>query len=97
MKLATTNHTSYGLKKTQKTKTSLEQTLMLESTNLIVAVFSVIAAHYIFNLSYHLKSGDFWVFIQERMMGIPSKKTKRHPSSATHFTGITIGLLKRFN
>jgi len=31
------------------------------------------AAHYIFNLAYHAKTGDVWVFIQEKELGIPSK------------------------
>lgn len=68
---------------------AVEQTLMLETNNLVTAVYACLAAHYIFNLSYHPKSGDFWVFIQERVLDIPSDKyRKRYPSSTSHFTGI---------
>lgn len=43
---------------------SIEHQLMLESSNILTAVFSCLASHYIFNLSYQRRSGDFWVFIQ---------------------------------
>ena len=42
----------------------LEQGLMLETSNIVASIFCV-AAHYIFNLAYHAKTGDVWVFIQE--------------------------------
>lgn len=62
---------------------------MLESGNLVAAIFYCLAAHYIFNLTYHKKSGDVWLFVQERVMGLPSKPgVKRLPSSIAHFSGI---------
>ena len=68
----------------------VEQELMMESTNIVAAIFFCIAAHYIFNLSYHPKTGDVWLFIQEKVLGIPSKAgVKRHPSSTSHFSGIS--------
>ena len=67
----------------------VEQELMIESTNIITAIFFCVAAHYIFNLSYHRKSGDMWLFIQETICGLPSKAgVKRNPSSSSHFSGI---------
>ena len=69
---------------------SVEQELMLETSNLIAAVFYCVAAHYIYNLSYHKKAGDFWIFAQEKMLQLPSKAgIKRSPSSVTHFSGIS--------
>ena len=35
----------------------VEQTLMLECSNIVAAIFFCIGAHYIFNLNYHPKSG----------------------------------------
>ncbi len=68
----------------------VEQDLMMETSTIMSAIFFCIAAHYIFNLSYHPKAGDVWVFIQEKVLGIPSKTgVKRHPSSMTHFSGIS--------
>lgn len=61
---------------------------MLEANNLVAAVFACMAAHYIFNLSYHAKTGDVWLFVQERILEIPSKNVKHHPLSVAHFAGI---------
>ena len=67
----------------------VEQELMMESSNVVAAVFFCIAAHYIFNLTYHRKTGDFWPFIQEKILGLPSKAgVKRNPSITSHFSGI---------
>ena len=38
----------------------------------VAAVFCI-AGHYIFNLTYHRKTGDFWLFIQEKILGLLSK------------------------
>lgn len=54
----------------------LEQGLMLETSNIVASIFYV-AAHYI-NLAYHAKTGDVWVFIQEKVLGIPSKRGVYH-------------------
>lgn len=68
---------------------SIEQQLMLESHNIITAIFSCIAAHYVFNLSYHKKTGDFWVFIQEKILQLPSKQgSKKNASTTSHYNGI---------
>ena len=69
---------------------SIEQALLLESGSLSAAIFYCVAAHFVFNLNYHKKSGDVWVFIQEKVLGIPSKPGVRcHPSSLAHFSGIS--------
>ena len=68
---------------------SVEQEIMMETSTLIPSIFFAIAAHYIFNLTYHRKSGDLWVFIQEKVLGLASKAgTKRSPSAISHFCGI---------
>ena len=51
----------------------VEQEFMMESSNIVAAVFFCIAGHYIFNLTYHRKTGDFWLFIQEKILGLLSK------------------------
>ena len=68
---------------------SVEQELMLESGNLTAAIFYCLSPHYIFNLTYHKKSGDVWLFVQERVLGLPPKARVKHlPSSIVHFSGI---------
>ena len=64
---------------------AVEQSLMLETNNLVSAIFACVAAHYVFNLSYNPKAG---LFIQERICEIPSKGCKRHASTVSHFSGI---------
>ena len=69
---------------------AVERNLMMESSALSSAIFLCVAAHYIFNLSYHPKIGEIWLFVQEKIMEIPSKaKIKRPPSTLSHFSGIT--------
>lgn len=58
----------------------VEQELMMESSNIVAAIFFCVAAHYIFNLSYHRKTGDVWLFIQEKILFCP----QRMESGVTH-------------
>ncbi len=66
---------------------SIERNLILEANNFTSAIFAAIAAHYVFNLSYHKKCNDFWVFFQENVLNLPAKG-KKSPSSSVHFSGI---------
>ena len=68
---------------------AVEQKLMMESSNIFSAVYYVIAAHYIFNLSYHSKANFVLLFLQEKILGLQSPSVKRTLSISTHFTGIT--------
>lgn len=71
---------------TQQFFISVEQSLMIECSNIVAAIF---VAHYIFNLSYHRKAGDVWLFVQEKVFGLPSKAgIRRNPSTISHFSGI---------
>ncbi len=63
---------------------------MIETSNIVAAIFFCVAAHYVFNLTYHRKSGDVWLFVQEKVLNLPSKPgVKRNPSSTSHFSGIS--------
>ena len=75
---------------------AIEQMLMLESRNVATALFLLLASHYVFNLSYHSKSADFLIFVQERIAKIPSftassqkKRKEKSPVSLSHVNGIT--------
>ena len=69
---------------------SVEQQLMMEAPSLLIALFNFIAAHYIFNLSYHSKISDLAVFIQAKILKIESDgKTKKIlPLVSSHISGI---------
>ena len=68
---------------------SIEQTLMMESSNPMTAI---LVSHYVFNLAYHPKAKDMLTFIQERMLGIRSEgkaeKKSINPLSSSHVSGI---------
>lgn len=67
-----------------------EQTLMLDCTELATALFLLLASHYVFNLSYHSKADDFFTFIQENIVKIPTdKELKKRPVGLTHMNGIS--------
>ena len=63
---------------------------MLESKSLPAAVFLCLAAHYVFNLSYHKKTVEFWQFV-EKMAGVEkSAHVQKHtPTVSTHTSGIS--------
>ena len=67
---------------------SIEQ-LMLECSTLIAALFYCMAAHYIFNLSYHPKSKEFRTFSQQKTFNLSLNELRLSPSAASHFTGIS--------
>ena len=68
---------------------SVEQTLILESSNIFGAVFYWIAAHYIFNVQYHPKVSSVLLFLQEKVLSLPSKSMRRTPTFMTHVSGIS--------
>ena len=73
---------------------SVEQQLILECSSLESAVFLCIASHYFLNLEYHPKGKDVWLFIQEKVLQLPTKSRKGtkaylSPSTSAHFSGIT--------
>lgn len=65
----------------------VEQQLIMETSNILSAIYFCLGAHYILNLSYHRKTGDVWLFVQEKILGLAGKK--QNPSSVSHFGGIT--------
>ena len=63
---------------------------MMETNNIISVILLCLAAHYIFNLTYHPKMGDLWLFIQEKVLNLPSKDgVKKNPSTRSHFNGLS--------
>ena len=67
---------------------AIEQQLMMETSNIFAAVFYLMASHYIFNLSYHNKINYVLLFLQEKVLDLPSSTVKRTPTALTHFSGI---------
>ena len=74
---------------------AVEQMMILSSTDITTALFHLMASHYVFNLSYHSKATDFYIFLQERVTQIPSaltesKKARKEKSSVSvsHINGI---------
>ena len=60
----------------------------MECKNIVTTLFLVLAARYIFNLSYHTKVHDLMRFLLKKVAGIPSDKGAKKISSpvATYFT-----------
>ena len=62
---------------------------MLESSNVVAAIFHLLCAHYIFNLQYHPKGRELLTFLQEKVMHLSSTKYKRSPAVVSHIGGIS--------
>ena len=67
---------------------AVEGELILESKNLPSYIFNLIAAHYVFNLEYHLKSKDVLTFIQEKIVKLPSTANRKSPLTVSHISGL---------
>ena len=74
---------------------SIELQIMMESSNLVTAIFNLLAAHYVLNLAYHPKVKDLLTFLQEEVLGVPSSDDKGKAKqrltalSSCHVSGIT--------
>ena len=71
---------------------SVEQQIMMESSNLVMAIFNLLAAHYVLNLAYHPKGKDLLTFLQEKVLGVPSSDEKskaKQRLTACHVSSIT--------
>ena len=67
---------------------AVEQSVMLECSNIFATIFYLIAAHYMFNIEYHAKVNYPLLFLQENVLGLPSKSIKHTPTALSHFTSI---------
>ena len=52
---------------------AIEQELVVECSNLTKALFCLLAVHYVFDLTYHDRVKDFFLFLQEKVMEISSE------------------------
>ena len=72
---------------------SIEQELCMESADFSMALFLLLASHYIFNLSYQTKVFELMKFLQEKIAGISSEgkgtKKMKSPVAAIHVGGIS--------
>lgn len=67
---------------------SIEQELCMKSADFSMALFLLLASHYIFNLSYQTKVFELMNFLQEKITGISSEgkgtKKMKSPVAAIH-------------
>ena len=71
---------------------ALEQSLIMECRDIVTALFLLLAAHYIFNLSYHAKVNELMRFLQEKVAGIQSDeaaKKIKSPVATSHIQRIS--------
>ena len=76
---------------------AIEQDLVIECSTLTKALFCLLAVHYVFDISYHDRVKDFFLFLQEKVMeitsegynsGCSSKGTKKSASYLSTASGI---------
>ena len=69
---------------------AVEQVLVLESSNIVAAVFHLMAAHYLYNVQYQAKAKELYIFLQEKVLHLPSSsRGKRSPAMLAHIAGIS--------
>lgn len=68
----------------------VERELMLETSNIVSALFNLVAVHYVFNLDYNVKAKDLFRFLQEKVLTLkPTDTSKKSITISSHTAGIT--------
>ena len=68
---------------------AVEQTLLMQCSNAISAIFFLLAAHYIFNMAYHPKTNDILTFLQHKVAKLPLQVDHKWGTVAgTHIAGL---------
>ena len=67
----------------------VEQDVTIKCPNFTMALYSVFSLHYVFNISYHGKLNDIFLFLQEVMFQIPEDHCKRSANLSYRETSTT--------
>ena len=76
---------------------AIEKMLVMESSNIVAAMFYLMAAHYVLNLGFHLRARDFFTFTQEKVLGLPRDESNKKNSESPLILSHTAELVKVFN
>ena len=62
--------------------------LLIEMSNIVGAIFYLLAAHCVFNVAYHNKAKDVLLFLQSKVFNLPCTDGKKSATSIAHTSGI---------
>ena len=65
-------------------KIIIEQQIVTSTKDLTTALYVLFAVHFVFNITYHGKVNDLYLFLQEVVFGMPSE-AQRKSASYTSF------------
>lgn len=68
---------------------AVEQVLLLECRSLIHALYCLLAVHYVFNIKYHSRAEDFFLFLFEKVMGINEAGNQRKKKKSASYLSAT--------
>ena len=66
---------------------AIEQNLVVECNSLVGAVYTLLMTHYVFDLGYHPKAKDFYMFL-EHLLDIKNSGEKKSANFLSTMTGI---------
>lgn len=58
-------------------KIIIEQQVITSTADLTAALYVLFAVHFVFNITYHSKVSDLYLFLQEVVFGMPSEVKKK--------------------
>jgi hypothetical protein len=68
---------------------AFEQELIIECSSLNQAIFTLIAVHYVYNVVYHPRVKNLFLFFEEKVLDLPSlSKHSKNASYSCVVTGI---------
>ena len=59
---------------------AVEQIPQIEVTDLLKGLFVLFALHYIFDLEYNPRLKDFYSFVEDKLLRLPSQSCKKSPN-----------------
>lgn len=68
---------------------ALEQELIIECKTLFDSIFTLLAVHYVFNVVYHPRVKNFFLFFEEKVLELPCiQKGSKNAAYSSVVTGI---------
>lgn len=68
---------------------AVEQVLLMECRTLTHALYCLLAVHYVFNIKYHPRAEDFFLFLFEKVLGMQESGNQRKKKKNASYLSAT--------
>ena len=71
---------------------AMEQVLLVECRSLTHTLYCLLAVHYVFNIKYHPRAEDFFLFLFEKVLGIQETGNQRKKKKSASYLSATTAI-----